>query len=116
VVEKGIINDADEIELEKLRVFLCIGQKHTRETKKEICGRMFSQTVQFVLGIGLNTTELKDIQNVKKRKSELRLDDIMAQEILDVEARKVLMQFVSTSRAKSNPLDAAKVIKKMILF
>jgi hypothetical protein len=54
--------------------------------------------------------------DLKKRKTELRLDNMIAREIFDEEARKVLMNFVSISRTKSNRLDAIKEIKNMVLF
>jgi hypothetical protein len=69
LVSKGVITDADEIELEKLRVLLCIKEQDARETTKELCGTLFREAVQFALGLGMDTFESSDVEHIKKKKS-----------------------------------------------
>jgi hypothetical protein len=116
LVEKRNLTEADEVELEKLRILLCINDEYAREVKKAFCGQFYSQAIQEAFNMGIEHFCFDDRETVKKRKLDLRLENDMALEILDSESRKAFMKYVSMSRTKSNRLDAAKEIKKMVLF
>ncbi|CAD7702465.1 unnamed protein product [Ostreobium quekettii] len=57
-----------------------------------------------------------NIEAVKQIIVDLRLSKEMAKDALDEAARKIFMDYITTSRLKQNRLDAAKELKKMVFF
>lgn len=116
LVEKGTITTSDEIELNNLRLFLCINKKSYNNLKNELCGRSYKRTIKEFFKKGLYTPGIESRKIIRDKMIKLRIDNETAIKNLDEVARKVLMQFVVTYRSKTNSLEAIKELRNMILF
>jgi len=115
-VEKNSFMDAEEIDLNKLRLFLCIKKEIVHNFKRELCGHLYGKTIESFFKLGIYSISLMNRQTVRKRKFELRLNDDIAKDILYNEARKIFMQFVSTYRNKTKHHNAVKELRNIIHF
>jgi hypothetical protein len=115
-LEKGSLCDTEEMELTKLRLLLCIKKEVVSDFKREMCGRLYGLTIESFFKLGIYSISLKERELVRKKKFELRLNDDIASQIIYFEARKVLMQFVSTYRNKIKHHNTFKELRNIILF
>merc|ERR1711972_486445 len=116
LVEKKFITDDQIAELEKLRVLLCIKVDQAHDLRKVTCGRPYSQAIQTAFNAAPHSFGSNDREIINKKRLDMRIDEKMAKDILDSEARKVFMRFISASRAKSKRSDAARELINMIEF
>jgi hypothetical protein len=112
----GSLSDEAEAELQALRRLLCVPAAADKAARKEVCGDVFKKTLAIALGAGADgfSSDLRD--KVLRVRTETRLDEDTAVELLGDMVRKVWLAFVRDSRNKANRLDAAKELKNLVLF
>eukprot|EP00803_Ostreobium_quekettii_P003715 evm.model.scf_1083.2 EVM.evm.TU.scf_1083.2 scf_1083:24388-36797(-) len=110
------ISDEAAEELLRLRQLMCIPEKDVDEVVQETCGGRLRAAVAAALAAGIDSFGSDNIEAVKQIIVDLRLSKEMAKDALDEAARKIFMDYITTSRLKQNRLDAAKELKKMVFF
>jgi hypothetical protein len=116
LVEKGSITTAEEIELNNLRLYLCIKKNEYNDLKNELCGRPYRHTIGETFKKGLYSSETNIQENIRNTALKLRIDNDMAIAHLDLEVRKILMQFIATHRSKTSRVESSKELRNMVLF
>lgn len=115
-LEAKKITEEQDNELNKLRIMLCIEQERANELRRDLCGKIYRMAIVDAFAAGINTFGFDEREKCKRVKNDLRLDDNMAKEILDAEARKAFMAMVNKARLQGNRLTAAKQMKDLVFF
>ena len=115
-LEKSHITDEDDAELARLQKLLCVPNDVRNSIHKDMCGDIFRKTVSNALAAGIDRFSFDDRQEIKRVMEAVKLSRDVAKEILDEVARKLLLQYISTSRSQKDRIASAKELKKMVFF
>jgi hypothetical protein len=114
--EKKSLSDNDVDELSRLQRLLCVPNDVRDAMHAELCGAIFRDAVSQALAAGVETFGFEDRKKVKAAYQAVRLDRPSARTILSDASRKYLLQYVTKSRIQRSRVDAAKELKKMVMF
>lgn len=114
--EKKSLSDSDVDELSRLQRLLCVPNDVRDAMHAELCGAIFRDAVSQALAAGVETFGFEDRKMVKAAYQAVRLDRPTARNLLSDASRKYLLQYVTKSRIQRSRVDAAKELKKMVMF
>ncbi|KAJ0969975.1 hypothetical protein J5N97_022852 [Dioscorea zingiberensis] len=115
-VAKGELNEEDVSSLLRLRVLLCIPQQVVEAAHADICGRLFEKVVKDAIASGVEGYDADIRASVRKASQGLRLTTENAIAIASKAVRKVFLTYIQRARGAGNHIEAAKELKKMIVF
>ncbi|KAG0587880.1 hypothetical protein KC19_2G198400 [Ceratodon purpureus] len=115
-VADGKLDDEDVKNLLRLRVLLCIPQEIVDAAHAEICGRIFSKTVDDAISAGIDGYDADMKAAVRNGVTGLRLTQESAMEIAAKAVRRIFVTYVKRSRSAGSRVESARELKKMVMF
>lgn len=115
-VKDGELSDDQVQALERLQVLLCIPKQTVEKIHEEVCGTLFEKVVKEAIAAGVDGYDADVQQSVRKAAYGLRLTRGVAMSIAGKAVRKVFASYIQRSRASGSRTEAARELKKMIMF
>jgi hypothetical protein len=115
-LEDKKLDDEDAKTLQRLRVLLCIQKSVVDAAHDEMCGKLFTATIDQALSESVDAVTPHALDLVHNAKRDLRLDLDMAIKILSRAVRAIFLSYIKRARAQPNRIEQAKELKKMVFF
>ncbi|XP_078435270.1 translocon at the inner envelope membrane of chloroplasts 110 [Wolffia australiana] len=115
-VADGELGEDDMAGLRRLRVLLCVPQETVDAAHADICGTLFEKVVRDAVASGVEGYDADMRAAVRKASQGLRLTKDAAMIIASKAVRRVFVNYVQRARGAGNRIEAARELKKMIVF
>eukprot|EP00897_Mesotaenium_endlicherianum_P003286 jgi/Mesen1/2986/ME000176S02024 len=115
-LEDKELSDDDMAALQRVRIFLCIPQAVVDAAHAESCGAVFAKVVDEAVGAGMQGYDLSMKKAVQTASKGLRLPPATALEIAGKAVRRVFLAYVKRAQGSGSRMEAARELKKMIIF
>jgi len=115
-VADGLLDDEDFQNLLRLRVLLCIPQEVVDSAHADICGRIFTKTVDDAISAGIDGYDAEMKNAVRNGVTGLRLSQEAAMNIAAKAVQNVFVTYVKRSRSAGSRVESARELKKMVIF
>lgn len=110
------LSDADVAALLRLRVLLCVPKAAVDKAHAEICGGIFAKIVDDAIGAGVEGYDAGVKATVQNAVKGLRLPQSAALEIAAKAVKSIFLTYIKRARSTMGRSEAARELKKMILF
>ena len=115
LVKAGEITDADDADLVKMRVLLCIASEAADRARREVCARPYVNALRNVLSKTDSFSEYA-LNTVRAAQKKMRLPADLALELMTPVVKKEMLAFVTRSRSIKDQGESAAELQKLVYF